>query len=98
MLSIDGGTGEVFLGQVPVVPSPVVEYFEGRLAAEDGDELVKAVHRIISHADDSRRLKVRTNADNPEDSARARAWAPKASGCAGPSTCSSVSASSTSSA
>ena len=72
MLSIDGGTGEVFLGQVPVVPSPVVEYFEGRLAPEDGDELVKAVHQIMSHADDSRRLKVRTNADNPEDSARAR--------------------------
>ncbi len=72
MLSIDGGTGEVFLGEVPVVPSPVVEYFEGRLAPEDGDELVKAVHQIMSHADDSRRLKVRTNADNPEDSARAR--------------------------
>ena len=46
-VSIDGATGEVFLGEVPVVPSPVVEYFEGRLAPEGGDELVKAVHRII---------------------------------------------------
>ncbi len=71
-VSIDGATGEVFLGEVPVIPSPVVEYFEGRLAAEDGDDLVKAVHRIITHADEARRLAVRTNADTPEDSARAR--------------------------
>ncbi|MGB8021249.1 MAG: pyruvate, phosphate dikinase [Candidatus Nanopelagicales bacterium] len=71
-VSIDGATGEVFLGEVPVVPSPVVEYFEGRLTPEGGDELIKAVHRIITHADEVRRLKVRANADNPEDSARAR--------------------------
>jgi pyruvate, orthophosphate dikinase len=31
LLSIDGGTGEVFRGEVPVVASPVVEYFEGSL-------------------------------------------------------------------
>ncbi len=71
-ISIDGGTGQVFLGEVPVVPSPVVEYFEGRLAPDQGDELVKAVHRIITHADEVRRLGVRANADNPEDSSRAR--------------------------
>jgi len=48
---------------VPVVPSPVVEYFEGRLdpAADDADDLVKAVHRIMTHADERRRLKVRAN-------------------------------------
>ncbi len=71
-LSIDGATGEVFLGEIPVVPSPVVEYFEGRLGPDSGDELVSAVHRIISHADSVRALKVRTNADTPEDAARAR--------------------------
>ncbi|HEX6886746.1 MAG TPA: pyruvate, phosphate dikinase, partial [Candidatus Nanopelagicales bacterium] len=71
-LSIDGATGEVFLGEVPVIPSPVVQYFEGALSPGSGDELVDAVHRIITHADDVRRLKVRTNADTPEDAARAR--------------------------
>ena len=30
VISIDGTSGEVYLGEVPVVPSPVVEYFEGR--------------------------------------------------------------------
>src|SRR5207248_8664477 len=55
-------------------PSPVVEYFEGRMhaGAEDADELVKAVHRIMAYADRVRRLRVRANADNAEDAARAR--------------------------
>ncbi|MET9414799.1 pyruvate, phosphate dikinase [Streptomyces klenkii] len=74
VVSIDGSTGKVYLGEVPVVPSPVVEYFEGRTdgAAEDADELVKAVHRVMSYADGRRRLQVRANADNAEDAARAR--------------------------
>ena len=72
VISIDGTTGEVLLGEVPVVPSPVVQYFEGELAADAGDELVAAVHRLMSHADEIRRLDVRTNADTADDSARAR--------------------------
>ena len=72
VLSIDGTSGAVLLGEVAVTPSPVVQYFEGELAAEDGDDLVQAVHRLITHADASRRLGVRTNADTPEDSERAR--------------------------
>ncbi|MGI8335320.1 pyruvate, phosphate dikinase [Actinomadura scrupuli] len=72
VISIDGTSGAVYLGEVPVVNSSVVDYFEGTLAPEDGDELVRAVHRVMSHADGLRRLLVRANADNPEDSARAR--------------------------
>ncbi|GAB3281173.1 pyruvate, phosphate dikinase [Actinocorallia lasiicapitis] len=72
VLSIDGSSGAVYLGEVPVSSSPVVQYFEGELAAEDGDELVQAVHRIMTHADAAARLAVRANADTPEDSARAR--------------------------
>ncbi|MFD4553043.1 pyruvate, phosphate dikinase [Streptomyces sp. NPDC058469] len=74
VLSIDGSSGKVYLGEVPVVPSPVVEYFEGRMhaGADDADELVEAVHRIIGYADRVRRLRVRANADNAEDALRAR--------------------------
>ncbi|HVX43856.1 MAG TPA: putative PEP-binding protein, partial [Mycobacteriales bacterium] len=71
VVSIDGTTGDVFLGEVPVQPSPVVQYFEGEIQP-DADPLVAAVHRLVSHADEKRRLGVRANADNPEDSARAR--------------------------
>jgi len=70
VISIDGTSGQVYLGEVAVVPSPVVEYFEGSLDPSS-DELVAAVHRLMTHADAKRRLGVRTNADNGEDSARA---------------------------
>jgi pyruvate,orthophosphate dikinase len=70
VISIDGTSGAVYLGEVPVVASPVVEYFEGNLDPS-ADELVSAVHRIITHADRLRRLGVRANSDTGEDSARA---------------------------
>jgi pyruvate,orthophosphate dikinase len=74
LVSVDGSTGKVYKGEVPVVPSPVVEYFEGRMhaGADDADELVQAVHRIMAYADRVRRLRVRANADNAEDALRAR--------------------------
>src|SRR5664280_1549099 len=74
VISIDGTSGEVFLGEVPVVPSPVVRYFEGETDpnAVDTDEIVKAVHRIMRMADSLRRMNVRANADTPEDAVRAR--------------------------
>jgi pyruvate,orthophosphate dikinase len=74
VISIDGTSGEVFLGEVPVVASPIVRYFEGELdpEADDADDLVKAVDRIMKHADGRRRMSVRANADTAEDAARAR--------------------------
>ncbi|MFN2517587.1 MAG: pyruvate, phosphate dikinase [Jatrophihabitantaceae bacterium] len=74
VLSIDGTSGEVFLGEVAVVPSPVVRYFEGELDPEDAaaGDLVQAVDRMMRHADGVRRMAVRANADTPEDAARAR--------------------------
>jgi pyruvate,orthophosphate dikinase len=71
VVSIDGTTGAVYLGEVPVQPSPVVQYFEGTLS-KDSDALVAAVDRLITHADSVRRLGVRANSDNSEDSERAR--------------------------
>jgi len=78
MISIDGTSGEVFAGQVPVVASPVATYLESGLdaALKDADadtaDLVGAVDRLLVHADSIRRLRVRTNADNAQDAARAR--------------------------
>jgi pyruvate,orthophosphate dikinase len=71
VISVDGTTGRIYLGELPVRPSPVVQYFEGEVGSES-DPLVHAVHRLISHADATRRLGVRTNADTGEDAARAR--------------------------
>ena len=71
-LSIDGSTGEVFLGEVPVSPSPVVRYFEGTMSVDEGGPVVAAVDRLMVVADKHRRMQVRTNADNAPDAARAR--------------------------
>jgi pyruvate,orthophosphate dikinase len=70
VISIDGTTGEVFLGAVPVTDSPVLRHLEG--AGTEGDDLVDAVAFVMGHADQVRRLDVRANADTPEDAARAR--------------------------
>jgi pyruvate,orthophosphate dikinase len=73
VISIDGTTGRVYLGEVPVRPSEVVQYFEGDLdPALANEPLVAAVHRLMTHADRRRRLLVRTNADTGPDAARAR--------------------------
>ncbi len=78
LLSIDGSTGEVFVGEIPVVPSPVVLYLEQGLDAalegvdEGAADVVRAVHRLLEHADSVRRMRVRANADNAEDADRAR--------------------------
>jgi pyruvate,orthophosphate dikinase len=74
LISIDGTTGAVYLGDVPVVASSVTSYLEGRLSpqSDEAAPVVKAVDRILMHADAMRRLKVHTNADTPEDAIRAR--------------------------
>src|SRR5262245_2587465 len=56
VLTIDGGTGDVIVGAVPLVPPQIDENFETRLG----------------WADEVRRLRVRANADTPEDAAKAR--------------------------
>ncbi|WP_199044391.1 pyruvate, phosphate dikinase [Glycomyces salinus] len=73
-ISIDGSTGRVYSGTIDVVPSPVVEYFEGRLdaAVRRRDPVVQAVSRMMIYADERRRLGVHANADTPADAKRAR--------------------------
>ena len=78
MIAIDGSTGEVFLGDVPVMSSPVARYLEEGLDTvvtdvdEETADLVRAVDAILGHADVTRRLQVRANADTADDAARAR--------------------------
>ncbi len=55
-ITVDGGTGRVIVGEVALVPPQINEDFE----------------TILGWADEVRRMKVRANADNPEDAAKAR--------------------------
>jgi pyruvate,orthophosphate dikinase len=55
-ITIDGARGEVILGAMPLVPARLNEDFEA----------------VTAWADDVRRLRVRANADTPDDATRAR--------------------------
>jgi pyruvate,orthophosphate dikinase len=78
LISIDGSTGQVFLGAVAVVPSPVETYIQDGLDAalagvsDETAALVRSVDRLLTHADTRRRLAIRSNADTAQDAARAR--------------------------
>jgi len=77
VISIDGTNGEVYLGAVPVAPSPVAEILRGEdhlVVDADERELLDAVQRIMEHADAKRRMGVRANADTPDDAVRARGF------------------------
>src|SRR3954464_9214912 len=58
VISVDGSSGLVYAGEVPVMAPPVVEYFEGSLDADaaEADDLVRAVDRVMARADEVRRL------------------------------------------
>jgi pyruvate,orthophosphate dikinase len=56
VITIDGGTGRVIVGEVKLVPPQINEDFQ----------------TILQWADELRRLKVRANADTPEDASKAR--------------------------
>ena len=74
VISIDGTSGAVYLGAVPVIASAVTSYLEGLISAQtdSAGSVVKAVDRIMKFADASRTMQVRANADTPEDAVRAR--------------------------
>jgi pyruvate,orthophosphate dikinase len=74
VISIDGTTGAIFVGAVPVVASQVTEYVQGAIdpSAESTSPLIKSIDRVLKHADRVRKLYVRANADTAEDAAVAR--------------------------
>lgn len=84
VISIDGSTGEVFAGEVPVVDSEVAQYLAGDVDgdAPDAPDLVRSVHRLMGVADRTRRMRVRANADTAEDAGRARAMGAEGIGLA----------------
>ena len=70
-LSIDGFTGEVIVGQLETRPSEVLQVLlEGSLRPEDS-QTFKYYDDLMKWADVERRLLVRANADQPDQSANA---------------------------
>jgi pyruvate,orthophosphate dikinase len=71
VITIDGSTGEVYVGELPLEESLLEKARSGEAEAREA-KIWRAFERLMSIADDRRRLRVRANADTPEQSTNAR--------------------------
>ncbi|HEX2716735.1 MAG TPA: pyruvate, phosphate dikinase [Gemmatimonadaceae bacterium] len=72
-LTLDGATGRVFSGALPTIPSEVLRVIGGQTRAGDAPTY-RAFDRLLKWADETRRMRVRANADTPHDARVARGF------------------------
>ena len=71
VITIDGFSGEVFVDELPLEESVLEKARSGDAAAREAT-IWKAFERLMQRADEVRRLRVRANADTPDQSTNAR--------------------------
>jgi pyruvate, orthophosphate dikinase len=71
VVTIDGFTGNVYVGELPLEESVLEKARAGDRAARE-EKIWKAFEAMMAHADRTRRLRVRANADTPDQSQNAR--------------------------
>ncbi|MGH7636882.1 MAG: pyruvate, phosphate dikinase [Gemmatimonadaceae bacterium] len=72
-ITVDGATGRIFLGDLPTIPSEVVQVIRGTQRAGDAP-VYQAFAQLLGWADGARTLNVRANADTPIDARVARGF------------------------
>jgi pyruvate,orthophosphate dikinase len=80
-ISIEGTLGEVLDGEIPTQPSEIMQVIRGEKSPEDSLMYQRFV-TFLSWADEVRELKVRANADTPEDAQIAVAFGAEGIGLA----------------
>ncbi|MBI3193614.1 MAG: pyruvate, phosphate dikinase [Ignavibacteriae bacterium] len=73
-ISIDGTTGEVIEGKLATKPSEVVQVLVDKTLEPRKAPVYQAYAKVMKWADQYRRMKIRTNADQPDQSANAVAF------------------------
>ncbi|HUY92292.1 MAG TPA: pyruvate, phosphate dikinase [Pirellulales bacterium] len=73
-ISIDGFTGEVFAGEVQERPSEILQVLIGKTLDASQAETFGRYAQLMTWVDQHRRLKVRTNADEPKQALEAIAF------------------------
>ncbi|OPY64411.1 MAG: Pyruvate, phosphate dikinase [Syntrophorhabdus sp. PtaU1.Bin050] len=73
-ISLDGTTGEVFIGQVKTLPSEVLRVLIDKSMKPEESSIYKDFELLMQWADEARKLGVRTNADQPDQAAVAVAF------------------------
>jgi len=73
-ISIDGSTGEVILGKLETKPSEVIQVLITKTLDPKDSPTFQTYNSLMNWADSIRRLKVRTNADQPDQASNAIAF------------------------
>ena len=73
-LSLDGTTGEVIAGKIKTLPSEILQVLVEKTLAPEKAESYHLYSMLMGWADEARRLKIRTNADQPDQCQVARAF------------------------
>ena len=70
-VSLDGSSGEIFSGEIATVDSDITRALGGRGKKAKESPLFKAYEKLMRWADQTRRMRVRTNADQPDQAKQA---------------------------
>jgi pyruvate,orthophosphate dikinase len=73
-ISLDGTTGEVINGQISTKPSEVVQVLLEKSLKPEESHIYQQYAKLMGWADEFRKLKIRTNADQPDQAANAIAF------------------------
>ena len=73
-ISIDGSTGEVYQGEIQTLPSEVLQVLVARSMAPKESRIYQQFAKLMKWTDEVRTLGVRTNADQPDQAAIAKAF------------------------
>jgi len=73
-ISIDGTTGEVFIGEIKTIPSEILRVLIDKTLKPEKSQVYQDFALLMSWADEIRRLGIRTNADEPKQAAIAVAF------------------------
>jgi len=80
-ISIDGGSGEALEGEIKTQPSEIIQVIRGEKRPDDS-KIYHYFKKLLSWADEMRRLKVRANSDTPQDARTAFAFGAEGIGLA----------------
>lgn len=70
-ISIDGSTGEVIVGKLQTKPSEVIQVLIDKTMPAEQSDIFKTFNSVMKWADEFRTMKIRTNADQPDQTLNA---------------------------
>ena len=72
-ITLDGATGRIFKGDLPTIPSEIVRVMSGAMSPHESASYAPFA-QLLGWADEARTLRVRANADTPNDARTARGF------------------------